>query len=64
MGDRGAENYKNEKMSENIHALDLLSGKIEDFVSKCSGNIRSELESLKQNNKELREQLTEETIRK
>ena len=33
--------------NEQINALSQLTGKINDFVFKCSGNIKSEVESLK-----------------
>lgn len=34
-------NEKNEKIASNIQALNKISGKINDFVSKCSGNIKT-----------------------
>jgi hypothetical protein len=32
---------KSEKIHENIQALNKITGKINDFVSKCSGNIKT-----------------------
>ena len=34
-------NNKNEKITENIQALNKITGKINDFVSRCSGNIKN-----------------------
>lgn len=31
----------NEKITENIQALNKITGKINDFVSRCSGNIKT-----------------------
>lgn len=42
-----------EKIAQNIQALNKITGKINDFVSRCSGNIKSEIDNLKLKNNSL-----------
>lgn len=45
------------KIGENIKSINNITLKINDFVSKCSSNIKFELEGYKRKNNSLEEQI-------